>query len=72
MLQHKLFFHTFTAEAQQPQVLLAFVVAKLEVGEDLLRVLQFLSVSGITPVLHAHSFIYHRRCIVSTFGIGFQ
>lgn len=36
-------------------VRLVFVVANVAMGQDFLRVLQFLPVSGIPPVLHAHA-----------------
>jgi hypothetical protein len=39
-----------------------FLMEKLSLGQVYLPVLRFSLVSVITPMLHTHSFIYHRRC----------
>jgi hypothetical protein len=41
-----------------------FVTYKVALGQLFLPVLQFSPVSIIPPMLHTHSFIYHRRCIM--------
>jgi hypothetical protein len=44
-------------------VIARFYVNKTAVGKVFLPALQFSPVNIIPPMLHTHSFIYHRRCI---------
>ena len=52
--------HGFTSM----QVHVGFMVNKFTLGQAVLPLLQFSTVSIIPPMLHTHSFIYHPRCIM--------
>jgi len=56
-----------TAEVrlQTRPVYVVFVVDRVIVGQVFIRAFRFSTVSIITPVLHAHSFTYHRRYMIS-------
>lgn len=49
---------------QTRPVYVVFVVRRVVAGQVFIRPFRFSTVSNITPVLHAHSFTYHRRYMI--------
>ena len=45
-----------------------FVADKVALGQVSVAVLRFFPITIIPPLLHTHSFMYHRRCIILMLG----